>query len=47
MDQLAIDTMRMLAVDAVQKSRSGHPGTLMDAAPAASPRRHQGGEPEL
>jgi transketolase len=35
MDQLAINTMRMLAVDAVQKAKSGHPGTPMDAAPAA------------
>jgi transketolase len=35
MDQLAINTIRMLAVDAVQKAKSGHPGTPMDAAPAA------------
>ncbi|HET6196075.1 MAG TPA: transketolase [Acetobacteraceae bacterium] len=35
MDQLAIDTIRMLVVDAVQKAKSGHPGTPMDAAPAA------------
>ncbi len=35
MDQLAINTMRMLVVDAVQKAKSGHPGTPMDAAPAA------------
>src|SRR6201997_5630313 len=34
-DQLAINTIRMLAVDAVQKAKSGHPGTPMDAAPAA------------
>ena len=34
-DQLAINTIRMLAVDAVQKANSGHPGTPMDAAPAA------------
>ena len=34
-DQLAINTMRMLAVDAVQKAKSGHPGTPMDAAPTA------------
>src|SRR6201998_522416 len=33
MDQLAINTIRMLAVDAVQKANSGHPGTPMDAAP--------------
>ena len=35
MDQLAINTIRMLAVDAIQKAKSGHPGTPMDAAPAA------------
>jgi transketolase len=35
MDKLAINTVRMLAVDAVQKAKSGHPGTPMDAAPAA------------
>jgi transketolase len=35
MDQLAINTMRILAVDAIQKAKSGHPGTPMDAAPAA------------
>jgi Transketolase, thiamine diphosphate binding domain len=34
-DQLAINTIRMLAVDAVQKANSGHPGTPMDAAPIA------------
>ncbi len=35
MDQLAINTIRMLAVDAIQKAKSGHPGTPMDAAPTA------------
>jgi transketolase len=34
-DQLAINTIRMLAVDAVQKAESGHPGTPLDAAPTA------------
>jgi transketolase len=34
-NQLAINTIRMLVVDAVQKAKSGHPGTPMDAAPAA------------
>jgi transketolase len=34
-DELSIDTMRMLAVDAVQKANSGHPGTPMDASPTA------------
>ncbi|HUC18324.1 MAG TPA: hypothetical protein VMA37_11655, partial [Acetobacteraceae bacterium] len=27
--------MRMLAVDAVQRAKSGHPGTPLDAAPVA------------
>jgi len=31
----AIDTIRMLAVDAVEKSQSGHPGTPMGLAPLA------------
>jgi transketolase len=35
LDQLAINTIRILAVDAVQKAKSGHPGTPMDAAPTA------------
>jgi transketolase len=35
LDQLAINTIRMLVVDAVQKANSGHPGTPMDAAPTA------------
>jgi transketolase len=35
LDQLAINTIRMLVVDAVQKAKSGHPGTPMDAAPTA------------
>jgi transketolase len=34
-NQLAINTIRMLVVDAVQKAKSGHPGTPMDAAPTA------------
>jgi transketolase len=34
-DELAINTIRMLAVDAVQQAKSGHPGTPMDAAPTA------------
>ncbi len=34
-DTLAVNTIRMLAVDAVQKANSGHPGTPMDAAPTA------------
>ena len=33
--RLAIDTIRTLAMDAVQKANSGHPGTPMALAPAA------------
>ncbi|MEO6876397.1 MAG: transketolase [Opitutaceae bacterium] len=33
LDQLAVNTIRFLAVDAVQKADSGHPGLPMDAAP--------------
>ena len=32
-EQLAIDTVKTLAMDAVQKARSGHPGTPMALAP--------------
>src|SRR5271170_7720 len=32
-DQLAINTVRTLAIDAIQKADSGHPGTPMGAAP--------------
>ncbi len=35
LDQLAINTLRTLSIDAVQKAKSGHPGTPMDAAPTA------------
>jgi transketolase len=34
-EQKAINTMRFLAVDAVQKANSGHPGLPMGAAPMA------------
>ncbi|HML21794.1 MAG TPA: transketolase [Aggregatilinea sp.] len=34
-DQKAINTIRMLAVDGVQKANSGHPGMPMGAAPMA------------
>ncbi len=34
-DRLCIDTIRTLAMDAVQKANSGHPGTPMALAPAA------------
>ena len=35
LDQLCINTIRTLAMDAVQKAQSGHPGTPMALAPAA------------
>ena len=34
-DQLTVDTLRFLSVEAVQKAKSGHPGLPMGAAPAA------------
>ncbi|MBI2852888.1 MAG: transketolase [Chloroflexi bacterium] len=34
-DELCINSMRFLAVDAVEKAKSGHPGTPMGAAPVA------------
>src|SRR5205814_7611844 len=35
LDQLCINTIRALSMDAVQKANSGHPGMPMDAAPMA------------
>jgi len=35
LDQLSIDTIRTLSIDAVQRANSGHPGTPMGAAPMA------------
>ncbi|MGH7389348.1 MAG: transketolase [Candidatus Rokuibacteriota bacterium] len=35
LDELAINTIRFLAVDAVQRAESGHPGLPMGAAPMA------------
>jgi transketolase len=35
LDQLSINTIRTLAMDAVQKANSGHPGTPMAMAPVA------------
>jgi len=34
-DQLAVNTVRNLAIDAVEKANSGHPGMPMGAAPMA------------
>jgi transketolase len=34
-DARAVDLIRVLAMDAVQKVGSGHPGTAMSLAPAA------------
>src|SRR5690554_6805182 len=35
MDQLAINTIRTLSIDAIEKANSGHPGMPMGAAPMA------------
>ena len=35
LDQKAVDTARVLAMDAVQKVGNGHPGTAMALAPVA------------
>jgi transketolase len=34
-DQLAVNTIRTLSIDAVEKAQSGHPGTPMSMAPVA------------
>ncbi|WEV44815.1 transketolase [Streptococcaceae bacterium ESL0687] len=34
-DQLAVDTLRTLSIDTIQKANSGHPGLPMGAAPMA------------
>ena len=33
--QLSVDAIRMLGVDAIEKSKSGHPGIVLGAAPMA------------
>ena len=35
LDQLSINTLRLLAVDTVQKANSGHPGAPLGCAPIA------------
>jgi transketolase len=35
LDELCIDTIRCLSIDAIQKAKSGHPGMPMGMAPAA------------
>lgn len=35
LDQLSIDTIRTLSIDAIEKAKSGHPGLPMGAAPMA------------
>lgn len=39
-DQLAINTIRTLAVDATFNANSGHPGAPMGMAPVVSPLWH-------
>jgi transketolase len=38
LDQLSINTIGTLAIDAVQATNLGHPGTPMALAPVAYPR---------
>ncbi|HEX9123730.1 MAG TPA: hypothetical protein VF984_10320, partial [Actinomycetota bacterium] len=35
LDELCINTIRALAIDAVERANSGHPGMPLGAAPAA------------
>ena len=35
LDRRAVDTVRVLAMDAVEKAGNGHPGTAMSLAPLA------------
>jgi transketolase len=47
-DQLAINTIRTLSIDAIQRANSGHPGTVMAMAPVAYElwQRHLRFDPE-
>ena len=40
LDRVAVDTVRTLAMDTIQKAGSGHPGTAMALAPIWS-AKHQ------
>ncbi|MEO8964527.1 MAG: transketolase [Gammaproteobacteria bacterium] len=51
LDELCVNTIRMLSIDAVQKADSGHPGLPLDAAPMAYTLwthflKHNPGNPE-
>ena len=35
MSQLSVNAIRFLGIDAIEKSKSGHPGVVMGAAPMA------------
>ena len=37
LDRRAVDTVRVLAMDAVEKAGNGHPGTAMSLAPGRLP----------
>ena len=37
LDRRAVDTIRVLAMDAVEKAGNGHPGTAMSLAPGGVP----------
>jgi Transketolase, thiamine diphosphate binding domain len=42
LDQLSVNTIRTLSIDAVERARSGHPGTPMALAPLVSAHRPHG-----